>query len=139
MAKLVQAKDVEQLVRRHLKEEGCTLSLPKKRGETGADITARCGKSTRFVEVIGFQSHPPTRSREFYEAFFRVISRDRDNPDDALVLALPKRFKDGMRQRKQQYPIAWEKLGKAFPNLRFWYVDTQSNIVEEYPWSNPFD
>ncbi|MCL0057581.1 hypothetical protein M1N05_00730 [Dehalococcoidales bacterium] len=138
MAKLVKAKDVEQVVRRYLEGKGCTLSPPKKYGQTGTDITAKCGKSTWFVEVIGFQSHPPTRSREFYEAFFRVISRDRNNPDDALVLALPKRFKNGIRQRKQQYPVAWEKLGKAFPNLRLWYVDIEKNIVEEYPWSNPY-
>lgn len=139
MAKLIAAKEVEQVIRRHLERNGCTLSPPKKRGQTGTDITARYGKSTWFVEVIGFQSHPPTRSREFYEAFFRVISRDRDNPDDILVIGLPKRFKDGMRQRKQQYPVAWGKLGKAFPNLRLWYVDTEQIALEEYPWSDPFD
>lgn len=119
MAKLVKAKDVEQVVCRYLGGKGCTSSPPKKYGQTGADITARCGKSTWFVEVIGFQSHPPTRSREFYEALFRVISRDRDNLDDVLVLGLPKRFKDGMIQRKQQYPVAWEKLGR--PSLILGY------------------
>ncbi|MDH5363646.1 MAG: hypothetical protein OEW82_00555 [Dehalococcoidia bacterium] len=139
MAKLVEARDVEQVIRRYLEGKGCTLSPRKKRGQTGADITARYDKSTWFVEVIGFQSHPPIRSREFYEAFFRVVSRDRGNPDDTLIVGLPKRFRDGMRQRKQQYPVAWEKLGKAFPNLRLWYVDTEQNTLEEYPWSNPFD
>lgn len=139
MAKLVQARDVEQVIRRSLEGKGYALSPRKKRGQTGADITARYDKSTLFVEVIGFQSNPPTRSREFYEAFFRVISRDRGNPDDILIVGLPKRFKNGMRQRKQQYPVAWEKLGKAFPNLRLWYVDTEQNTLEEYPWSNPFD
>ena len=139
MAKLVEARDVEQVIRRYLEEKGCTLSPPKKCGQTGADITARRGRSTWFVEVIGVQSHPPTRSREFYEAFFGLISRDTDNPDDVLIFGLPKRFKEGMMQRKEQYPVAWEKLGKAFPNLKLWYVDTQQDTVEEYPWSNPFD
>ena len=139
MAKLVEAGDVEQVIRGHLEGKGYILSPPKKRGQTGADIIAKHGRSTCFVEVIGFQSHPPTRSREFYEAFFRAISRDRDNLDDVLALGLPRRFKDGMRQRKQQYPVAWEKLGKAFPNLRLWYVDVEQNTIEEYPWSNPFD
>ena len=139
MAKLVEARDVEQVIRRYLEAKGCTLSAPKKLGQTGADITARRGTSTWFVEVIGFQSKPPTRSREFYEAFFRLISRDRDNLDDVLIFGLPKRFKDGMTQRKQHYPVAWEKLGKAFPSLQLWYVDTEQNAVEEYPWSNPAD
>jgi len=139
MPKLIEAKDVELVIRRYLEGKGCTLSPHKKRGETGADITARCDKSICFVEVIGFQSNAPTRSREFYEAFFRVISRDRGNPDDILVIGLPKRFKGGMRQRRHQYPVGWEKLGKAFPNLKLWYVDTEQDTLEEYSWSNPFD
>ena len=138
MAKLTKSLEVERVVRKYLEDKGCSISSYKRKGETGPDIKATRGKYTWFVEAIGFEERPWIRSREFYEAFFRVISRDRDNPDDVLVLALPKRFKNGMRQRKQQYPIAWEKLGKAFPNLGFWYVDTQSNIVDEYSWSNPF-
>lgn len=50
-----------------------------------------------------------------------------------------RRFKYGMKQRKQQYPVAWEKLGKAFPNLRLWYVDTEQDTLEEYPWANLLD
>jgi hypothetical protein len=89
--------------------------------------------------VIGFQSHPPIRSREFYEAFFRVISRDRGISSDVLAIALPKRFKAGMKQRQQQYPVAWGKLAAAFPNLNLWYVDTENGTVEERRWSNPTD
>ena len=139
MAKSVEARDVDQVIRRYLESKGYELSSPKERGETGPDIVARHGKSTLFVEVIGFQEVPPIRSREFYEAFFRTISRDRNNPDDILVLGLPKRFKNGMKRRVAQYTAAWEKLGKAFPNLRIWYADTEQNTVEEYPWFTPFD
>jgi len=139
MPKLTHSKEVEEVIRIYLESKKCTLSPPKKQGQTGPDIIAKHGKSTWFVEVIGFQGVPSIRSREFYEAFFRIISRDRDNPDDTLVLALPMRFKDGMRQRKQQYPVAWDKLGKAFPNLRIWYADTEHNIVEQHSWVTPFD
>jgi hypothetical protein len=139
LAKTIEANKVEQVIRKYLEDKGCHLSTPKKSGETGPDIVAKSGKSTWFVEVIGFQEKPWIRSREFYEAFFRIISRDRGNPNDNLVLVLPKRFKNGMRQRKLQYPVAWGKLGKAFPNLRLWYVDTEQDTLEEYSWSNPFD
>lgn len=140
MAKLVEAETVEQVIRNYLDGKGYTLSPPKRRGQTGPDIVANRGKSTLFIEVIGFQKVPPLRSREFYEAFFRVISRDRDNTtNDILVLGLPKRFKAGMRQRKQQYHVAWEKLGKAFPNLWLWYTDTSNSTIEEYPFLAPTD
>jgi len=139
MAKIAKHSEVEQVVREYLEEKGCILSPPREHGETGPDIRATSDVSTWFVEVIGFQAVPPVRSREFYEAFFRLISRDRDNPNDILVLALPKRFKTGMRQRMKQYPIAWGKLGKAFPNLSIWYVDTERSNIEEYTWSCPCD
>lgn len=139
MAKITKSSEVEQVVRKYLEEKGCILSPPRGYGETGPDIKATSDAFTWFVEVIGFQKVPPVRSREFYEAFFRLISRDRGNPNDNLVLALPKRFKTGMRQRMKQYPIAWGKLGKAFPNLSIWYVDTERSNIEEYTWSCPCD
>lgn len=63
MAKSVEARDVDQVIRRYLESKGYELSSPKERGETGPDIVARHGKSTLFVEVIGFQEVPPIRSR----------------------------------------------------------------------------
>ena len=139
MPELVTAGEVEEVIRKHLGELECKMSSVKKWGETGADIIATRDESTWYIEVIGFHSNTSVRSRKFYEAFFRVISRDRNNPNDFLIIGLPMRFKDGMRQRKQQYSVAWEKLGKAFPNLRLWYVDTEQDTLEEYFWSNPFD
>jgi len=43
------------------------------------------------------------------------------------------------RPAKQQYSVAWDRLGKAFPNLKLWYVDTVQDTVVEYQWSNPHD
>ena len=86
MPELIGANEVEQVIRRYLEGNGCSVSLSRKWGETGADIIATRGKSTWFVEVIGFQSNKSIRSRKFYEAFFRAISRDRGNPNDILIL-----------------------------------------------------
>ena len=139
MAKSIPTSTVDQVIRYHLKAKGCSLSGPKNPGETGADIIAKLSETNWFVEVIGFQDHPPIRSREFFEAFFRLISRDRDDSSDVLVLGLPIRFKRGMRQRMRQYGIAWVKLGRTFPNIEIWYADTDKNTVEEYSWLSPID
>jgi len=139
MAKLTKSLEVEQVVRKYLEDKGCSISSYKRKGETGPDIKATRGKYTWFVEAIGFEEHPWIRSREFYEAFFRVISRDTNSSNETLVLALPRRFKDGMRQRTRNYPVAWAKLGRTFSNLRIWYVDTEEGTVEEYQWATPFD
>ena len=114
------------------------MSKQRGNGETGADIIAQKNGVTTFIEIIGFQSSPPLRSREFYESFFRVISRDNNNLDDVLVLALPNRFRIGMPQRKKQYLFAWGKLGSAFPNLQIWYINNESQTIDKHSWSNPF-
>jgi hypothetical protein len=139
MPELITASEVEQVIRKYLEGYGCKLSSSRKWGETGADIIATRGKSTWHVEIIGFHSNKSIRSRKFYEAFFRVVSRDRGNPNDILIIGLPVRFKNGMRQRRNQYSMAWDKLGKAFPNLQIWYADTERKTVEEYPWTVPFN
>ena len=139
MGKSVKGTAVEKVIRSHLLAKGYSVSHPRGRGETGVDIEGKKDGSRYLVEAIGFQDNPPVRSREFYEAFFRVVSRDRDEDSDVLVMGLPKRFKRGMRQRMQQYPVAWGKLGRAFPNLQIWYVDTESGSVEEHSWSSPYD
>ncbi len=133
--KLIQADDIESVLRRYLARQGYSCSLKKQRGETGCDIRAtQDGISHLFIEAIGFQQHAPIRSREFYECFFRVVSRDRGCKDDTLVMALPSRFIRGMPQRKRQYGVAWEKIGRAFPNLEIWYVDTENEVVERRSW-----
>jgi hypothetical protein len=90
------------------------LSDTKKRGETGCDLIATRESESLFIEIIGFHSVPPIRSREFYELFFRTISRDTGGQNNRLVMALPARFAIGMRRRKQQSGLAWNKSAKPF-------------------------
>ncbi len=136
--KLVSTDEVEKIVRAHLIQQGFSLTnVHRKHGETGCDVIAARGRARVFVEVIGFQSVPPIRSREFYECFFRAISRDEDRTGDRLAMALPIRFSEGMRQRKSHYARAWDKIGRAFPNLEIWYVDTKTDTVVERSWKDP--
>jgi hypothetical protein len=132
--KLVTAEAVETVVRRYLLAKGFNLSEAKKSGETGCDLIANKGEERLLIEIIGFQSVPPIRSREFYELFFRTISRDENKEGDRLVMALPARFANGMAQRRKHYGISWQKLGASFPNLEIWYVDTAKSGVTECNW-----
>ena len=133
--KLEKSEAVESALRNYLLDLGFTLSKPKQHGETGCDLVAIKGRKRLFIEVIGFQSAPPTRSKEFFECFFRAVSRDQGKHGDRLVMALPIRFARGKVQRKRQYGIAWEKIGNAFPNLEIWYVDTHNGHVVERSWT----
>ena len=85
---IVRNDAVENCLRCLLADEGFKLTAPRRNGQTGVDMIAtRCGEHLH-IEVIGFKSQPPTRSLDFYEAFFRAISRVKDGVTQC-VIALP--------------------------------------------------
>jgi len=124
MALSVSSEKVENVLRKLLPQEGYVLKNPPRRwGETGADILAQKEGSRTAIECIGFQDVPPLRSKQFYEAFFRAISRLKTGAKKC-VIALPERFGRGMGRRARQYGVAWSRIAQAFPELEIWLVDT---------------
>jgi uncharacterized protein involved in tellurium resistance len=112
---------MERALRSCLKSEGFNLSRPKEHGETGVDLIAQKGNRKHYIEMIGFQEVPPVRSKQFYEIFFRAVSRLKDGAQ-SIVIALPERFGNGLNRRASQYGEAWERIGNAFPELEIWLV-----------------
>ena len=128
-------EQVESVLRRLLSQRGYELlNNPRAHGETGADIIARKGGVQLFIECIGFQEVAPLRSKQFYEVFFRAISRLKDGAT-RCVIALPVRFKRGMNQRANHYGEAWKRIGDAFPELEIWFVNVKGNTDEEHKWN----
>ncbi|MHC4424746.1 MAG: hypothetical protein ACYSYV_01470 [Planctomycetota bacterium] len=129
-------EQVESVLRRLLPRQGYKLlNNPRKKGETGADIIARKGDVQVFIECIGYQENPPLRSKQFYEGFFRAISRLKDGAT-RCVLALPTRFNKGRNQRAKQYGEAWNRIGNAFPELEIWPVNVKGNTYDEHKWND---
>lgn len=133
MKEKIKNKDVEKSLSKILKTEGYTLSKPKKYGETGVDILAKKNGEVFYIEVIGYSSSPPKRSRDFYEVFFRAISRLNDNAIH-LIIALPEQFKRGLSQRIKQYGVGWKRIGNAFSELEIWFVDIKNNTYKKMRW-----
>src|ERR1700730_10499407 len=98
MAALVSSKDVETVDRLALEQEGYKTSAERGYGETGTDIVAERGNELLHIEDIAFKRSPPARSKDFYEAFFRAVSR-LEHDATACVIALPSRFGIGLPQR----------------------------------------
>jgi hypothetical protein len=121
---------VEESLRRCLAGEGYALSAVPKHGETGVDVEATMGRRRVYIEVIGYKSCPPARAKDFFEVFFRAISRI-EGGARRIVIALPARFEKGLPTRAGHYGVAWWRLGQAFPELRMWLVDTEEGSYEE--------
>ena len=121
MAQHVANNEAENCLRYCLRSEGYKLSAHRKNGETGVDIIACKEDNQYYIEVIGFKKSPPARSKDFYEIFFRAISRLKDGAKQ-LVIALPERFGNGLNQRAAHYGEAWRRIGEAFPELEIWLI-----------------
>ena len=110
---IVTNESCESCLRDILIKEKYSLNKPRGKGETGVDIKATKNGQSIWIEVIGFKSSPPARSKDFYEVFFRAISRLKEGGNHA-VIALPSRWGNGMHQRAMQYGDAWARIGQAF-------------------------
>jgi hypothetical protein len=127
--------ETERSLRGALAADGFELSRQRSFGETGVDIVAVKGKETFHIEVIGYKKSPPQRSRDFFEAFFRVVSR-LDQGASRCVMALPRPFEAGLPARVRQYRTAWERIAEAFPELEIWLVDSGSGSFEVTRWAD---
>jgi len=135
MAALITSKEVETIVRAALAEEGYKTSLERGYGETGTDIIAERKDELLHIEAIAFKSSPPARAKDFYEVFFRAVSR-LDDGVTACVIALPSRFGMGLPQRARAIGRAWQRIGKAFPELKIWLVDTSDGSIVRTEWNS---
>lgn len=124
-------KRVEKCLRKCLCAQGYRLNPQRGAGELGVDILARKDGEEAHIEVIGYSDKPPTRSRQFYEAFFRAISRLNQGAS-RCVIAVPWEFKRGLPQRAVHYGIAWRRIGEAFPDLFIWLVGCRNLDAPTY-------
>jgi len=129
----VKNEDAEKCLSELLNAEGYELNEPKKQGETGVDILATKDRETFHIEVIGYKSSPPARAKDFFEVFFRAVSRLNDGATHC-VIAIPKQAARGLPQRAEVHRIAWERIEKAFPELEIWLVDVENRIYERTGW-----
>jgi len=116
---------VEDCLREILHRQEFTLNPRRKHGETGVDILARRGEMAYSIEIIGYKGSGPARAKDFFEGFFRAVSRLNDGATH-LVLALSHLAEPGLPGRAKQHRVGWIRLAEIFPELEIWIVNTDS-------------
>ena len=85
------------------------------------------------IEVVGYKAAAPTRAKDFYEGFFRAVSR-LDDGAKRCVLALSHRSAVGLPARAKQHRTAWLRVADTFPELELWLVNTDSRTYRRTTW-----
>src|SRR5882672_11335735 len=135
MPALVSSAAVEKCLRLCLSREGYVLNRERSHGETGVDIEARKDKVVLTIEVISFKSSPPARAKDFFESFFRAVSR-LNGGATRCVIAVPNRFSQGLPARANQHRVAWSRIAQAFPELEIWLVDVEKQSYTPSKWGD---
>lgn len=133
MLKPIDNSIVEECLRKLMLNEGYTLTQKRSHGETGVDILARKGSESFHIECIGYKKSGSTRAKDFFESFFRCISRLNDGASHC-VIALHRYAEVGLPKRAKVYRVAWLRIAKAFPELQIWLVDTHNNTYLKTTW-----
>lgn len=133
MAKAIPNSKVEDCLRRLLEAEGHQLSSQKLPGQGGVDILATKAHEQWHIEVIGYKSSGPARAKDFYESFFRAVSRLNDGATHC-VIAQAEQARVGLPARAKQHCVAWSRIAQAFPELEIWLVDTEACKHERTRW-----
>ena len=133
MASLVKNEEVETCLRELLEAEGYRLNRRRAYGQTGVDIIAEKDGELWHIEAIGYKSSGPARAKDFYESFFRIVSRLNDEARH-LVIALSDRAEVGLPARAKQHAVAWRRIADAFPELEIWIVKTDGRSYRRTRW-----
>ena len=123
----------ERVIRQILIDSGYDLTEPRRVGETGVDIIATLNDESIHIECIGYKAQPPARAKDFYESFFRIVSRLNDGAT-RLAIALAAQARRGLPARALQHRIAWARIAETFPELEIWLVDTAARTLSIHTW-----
>lgn len=133
MPSVVKNEDTEACLRELLEAQGYKLNIQRAYGETGVDILATKDNEEWHIEVIGYKSSSPARAKDFYEAFFRTVSRLNDDATHC-VIALPQQARAGLPARARQHRVAWTRIAQVFPELEIWLVDVENRDCQRTSW-----
>ncbi len=134
MPAITKSSDVEDCLRELLTSEGYALSRKLGTGQTGVDILATKNGESYHIEVIAYKSSGSMRARDFFEAFFRTVSRLNDGARH-IILALSQEWENGLPARARQHRVAWLRIGDAFPELETWIVNINTLTYRRVRWS----
>jgi hypothetical protein len=129
-------EDTEKCLRTILLSEGYELSPLLARGETGVDILAKKEDEEHLhIEVIGYKASGPARAKDFFESFFRAVSRIKDGAHRCII-AMPMLAEQGLPTRAHHYGEAWLRIGQVFPELEIWLVNTEVQSYKRSKWND---
>ena len=101
----------------------------------GPDIKATKDNENWYIEVIGSEGSGLERVKDFYEAFFKSLSRLNNKDCNHCIIAIPESLRKFLYIRARIYKVAWERISKVFPEFEIWIVDIENKKYQRTSWA----
>ena len=134
MSAVTSNNEIENFLRNILKEEGYKIKGKKGLAMLGPDIKATKDKEVFYIEIAGSDATGLEITNDFYEAFFKAVSRLNNKDCKHCIIAMPESLRKMLHIRAKIYKVAWERIAKVFPELEIWLVDIKNKKYLKTAW-----
>jgi hypothetical protein len=118
-----------------LKNEGYQLRSKIGLFTLGPDIKASKDSENWYIEVLASGESRRGMVEDFYNVFFRAVSRLNNEDCQHCIIAVPENLRKYLYIRARIYRVAWERIADVFPELEIWVVDSESNKYQKTSWN----
>jgi len=126
--------EMENVLRDLLKDEGYKLTKKTGLEKLGSDIKASLDDGGLYIEIIENEEPGVEKNIDFYQAFFKALSRLNNKGCKHTVIAMPESSRKILSIRAKIYKVAWKRIAEAFPELEIWLVDTINKKYQKTSW-----
>ena len=126
--------EIENCLRKLLIKEGYKLRNRSGLFKLGPDIKATKDNENWYIEVIGSEGSGLERVKDFYEAFFKSLSRLNNKDCNHCIIAIPESLRKFLYIRARIYKVAWERIARVFSEFEIWIVDIENNKYQTTSW-----
>ena len=127
--------EIENCLRELLIKEGYKLRNRSGLFKLGPDTKATKDNKNWYIEVIGSEGSGLERVKDFYEAFFKSLSRLNNKDCNHCIIAIPESLRKFLYIRARIYKVAWERIAKVFPEFEIWIVDIENKKYQRTSWA----
>ena len=118
--------ETENCLRELLKEEGYKLSTKSGLGKLSSDIKATKDNEVFYIEIAGSEISRLESVKDFYEAFFQVVSRLNNKDCKHCIIAMPEASRKSLPILAKIFQVP-EKPLQFFPRLLYIFLPLSAN------------
>ena len=124
----IKSKEIEIFLRKKLDKKDFKMNHPHKK-KSHSNIVAKKENLNLYIEVLGYKDSKTYLRKKFFEVIFKAFSHLEDQETKYSIIAMPLEYFYFLKNEISSIKTAWIRICIAFPELRLYFVDTQTKRI----------